>query len=352
MIEASIAEACLAARLYNDPAEERSFEGFVVHMHLSWLYLLHAEFTRDGKDFRYHRKDSPRLLEKIDGEPKRWELARCAVERWTVEDPVRQNIEFFIGLRNKIEHRYASKGNLALSVTLGGYAQALILNYEEELVGQFGETVSLATRLRFPVFVGSFTDQGETVLRRLRKSLPAPMRTFIAEHEAALPTAVANDQRYEFRLRVITELAPRDPEALAIQFTRYDDMTDGQKESIEQLGRKGLVIVREQKRSVVNLDLLKPREIVLEVATQIPFVFNMAHFIRAWQALGVRPASDSEHPERTDERYCYYDNRHRDYGYTPAYAKKLARDLNTADGWRKIFGDNPKKRETGEWINE
>jgi hypothetical protein len=52
MLDASTAEACLAVRLYNDPAETRSFEGFVVHMHLAWLYLLHAVLARDDVDFR------------------------------------------------------------------------------------------------------------------------------------------------------------------------------------------------------------------------------------------------------------------------------------------------------------
>lgn len=42
--------------MYNDPAETRAFEAFVVHMHLAWLYLLHAEFLRDGTDFRYWDK--------------------------------------------------------------------------------------------------------------------------------------------------------------------------------------------------------------------------------------------------------------------------------------------------------
>jgi hypothetical protein len=31
--------------LYNDPSESLSFEGFDVHRHLAWLYLLHAELT-------------------------------------------------------------------------------------------------------------------------------------------------------------------------------------------------------------------------------------------------------------------------------------------------------------------
>jgi len=78
MVEASRDEASLAVRLYNDPAEVRAFEGFVVHMHLAWLYLLHAEFTRDKVDYRYWRRDNPRLLEKVDGEPKRYELASAS----------------------------------------------------------------------------------------------------------------------------------------------------------------------------------------------------------------------------------------------------------------------------------
>jgi hypothetical protein len=55
-----VPKPCLAVRLYNDPSESRSFEGFIVHMHLAWLYLLHAEFLRDGIDYRYRQKDSPR----------------------------------------------------------------------------------------------------------------------------------------------------------------------------------------------------------------------------------------------------------------------------------------------------
>jgi hypothetical protein len=55
-----------------------------------------------------------------------------------------------------------------------------------------------------------------TALRQPRKSLPAPLRRFIAQYEAGLPDGVADDERYELRLRVVNELAPRHPDALAI----------------------------------------------------------------------------------------------------------------------------------------
>jgi len=352
MVEVSRDEASLATRLYNDPAEVRSFEGFAVHMHLAWLYLLHAELTRDGTDFRYHRKDNPRLLVKVDGEPKRWELAQCVAHRWPKpDDPVRLNIEFFIGLRNKIEHRYARQQQ-ALVAALGGHAQALLLNYEEELTGEFGPVASLATRLQFPVFIGSFTDEGEQTLRRLRKGLPAPVRTFITNYHSGLSAETEADPRFEFRLRVMNELAPKDPDALALQFTKYHEMTEEQRAVVEKLGRKGMVISKERQRGIVGHGLMKPTRAVAEVAAAIPYKFTMGQFTKAWKALKVRPPTDDHHPEITDEKYCLYDERHNDYGYTAAYVKKLIRECSTEGGFRKLLGTTPRDKITGEWVGE
>lgn len=342
----------LAVRLYNDSMEARAFEGFVVHMHLAWLYLLHAELTEDGVDIRYRRRDQPRLLDRIDGEPKTWGLRHCVAHRWSENDAVRKNIELFIGLRNKIEHRYAARTQLALNSVLSGHAQAFLLNYEAELTERYGTKVSLATALRFPVFVGSFTQQGEAALLRMRRTLPAPLRNFVAEYYAALDDDVANDPRFELRLRVINELAPKDPNALALQFTRLADMSAEERRAAEELARTGKVIIREQVRGVINLDARKPSEVVAEVAPKIPFMFTMGQFTKAWRTLGIRPPANTPHPERTDERYCSYDSRHNDYGYTQAYVKKLVKDCSTEAGFRRTVGLPPRDRETGDWVGE
>ena len=89
-LQASKGEACLAVDLYNRLHEPRALEAFVIHMHLAWLYLLHAELTRDNVDFRYwDRKRGKRArLVKVNGEPKTWELSRCVENRWKPNDPV------------------------------------------------------------------------------------------------------------------------------------------------------------------------------------------------------------------------------------------------------------------------
>lgn len=297
-LDASVEEACLAVRLYNDPVESRSFEGFVVHMHLAWLYLLHAEFIRDRIDYRYWDTRYKKRLLRVDGEPKRWELERCLRERWPDDtDVVRANLSLFIRLRNRLEHRHAH-ADVALMVTLSGHAHALLLNYEQELTSQFGDDQSLALRLRIPLFVGTFSPQGEQALRRLRKTLPQDLRGFLTDYESGLDESVAADPRFEFRLRATVELAPKDPDAVAIQFTRYDDMTEDERAAVEEMGRKGQVIVRDHKQPVSGLGRLMPKPAAAEVEAGIPFVFNLNHFAAAWRRGKVRPPPGDPHELR------------------------------------------------------
>lgn len=337
-LDASVEEACLAVRLYNDPAESRSFEGFVIHMHLAWLYLLHAEFIRDGVDYRYWDKTGKNRLLRVDGEPKRWELERSMQERWPVDaDPVRVNLHLFIRLRNRLEHRHAHADE-ALMLTLSGHAHALLINFEDELTGQFGDDQSLALRLRIPLFVGTFSAQGEQALRRFRKTLPSDLHGFLTDYESGLDESVVQDSRYEFRLRATVELAPKDPDAVAIQFTRFEDMTDDEKAAVEEMGRKGQVIVRDRKQLVSGLGRLMPKPAAAEVEAGIPFVFNLSHFTGAWKHGKLRPEYGDSNPHRTNTDFCEYDEPTRSYRYTKAYVKHLIKQCSTEDGFRSTTG--------------
>ena len=116
MLDGATEEALLAVDLYNQPRQPRRLEGFFVHMHLAWLYLLHAEFRRDGIDFRYRLPS--RRFERVDGEPKTWDLQKSVSKKWPDGGPAGANLELTIALRNKIEHRYHE----AVGVATAGYA--------------------------------------------------------------------------------------------------------------------------------------------------------------------------------------------------------------------------------------
>jgi hypothetical protein len=131
-------------------------------------------------------------------------------------------------------------------------------------------------------------------------------------------------------------LASKTEADLAISFVREDELTDDEFEILSRLGRKGTVIVRERKRHDVHLDDMKPAEVVAAVAAEVPFEFEMHHFVRAWKHFEVRPPTNDPQSEMTDERYATYDRAHKDYLYRPAFVRKLIRTLQTATGFEDV----------------
>lgn len=95
--------------------------------------------------------------------------------RFAQNDPIRANVEFFIGLRNKIEHRHQD----ALLLATAGYTHAYVINFEGELVARFGVAHSLANQLRFPVFIQSLSPEGVAEQLRLQRRLPKAAHTYI-----------------------------------------------------------------------------------------------------------------------------------------------------------------------------
>lgn len=337
MIEGSQQEALLAVSLYNQVGDGRRLEAFFVHMHLAWLYLFHARFKRDGIDFRCRLPNG--RFDRVDGEPKTWSLAESMSHGWKpADDPVRKNLELTVALRNKIEHRYEE----AISHYVAGYAQALLFNYEAELVERFGSKFSLGQKLRFPVFLNALTAEGVAATLDSQRRVPSKMRAFVAEFESALDPDVTNDHRYDFRIHLVPQLAPKSEADVALRFFREEELTEDQREAFLELGKTGRVIVRERLRDVANLGLLKPSKAAELVESRIPFKFSVyGPFLFAWKKLGVRPPTGDLHPEQTDERYCVYDSPHNDYLYKPAYIEKLVRECSTREGYEALVGRPP-----------
>lgn len=332
-LQASKNEARLAVDLYNRSTRERSLEGFVVHMNLAWLYLFHARFQRDDIDFRYWLDG--RRLKRVRGEPQTWGLRRCLQEEYADEnDPVRRNVEFFIELRDKIEHRYAE----LIATVVAGKTQAHVLNYEEALTERFGARESLGDALRFPVFTSSLTPSAVTALKRSHRKLPKRVSDFIREYDASVPEEVQGDWRYDFRVLLLPQTGPKSDADAVVRFVREDEMTE------EQRGARDVVqtIVREKAVPVQNKGKHKPSKVAALVEEQLGVRFStFAHHTPAWQHYGVRPDKHAARPEVTDERYCVWDEPHNDYLYTDAWVKKLVKDLADPKRFEEVTGHAP-----------
>ena len=55
--------------------------------------------------------------------------------------------------------------------------------------------------------------------------------------------------------------------------------------------------------------------------------FNQAIHVRCWRRYKARPPSGSPTPQETNWKFCVYDKRHNDYGYTQAWLDFLIEKL-------------------------
>lgn len=153
ILENSINSALTAVETYNRPRVQFRIENYIILMIIAWTKLFHAYFQSEIGE-RYFYKEKNGRYKKIDGERKAWELTECIKEYQKMRkpypnltDPVVANLRFFIGIRNKIEHRYWDSSSL--DILLFGECQALLFNYESFLVTLFGEDYSINTCLAY-----------------------------------------------------------------------------------------------------------------------------------------------------------------------------------------------------------
>ena len=98
----------LAVGSYNRPETAFRSGAYIVLMVIAWTSLFHAIFLKNQvKPFHTKiRKGRYVRYERVGGDYKAWELAECVRQFYGGNNSAaRSNLEFFIDLRNKIEHR-------------------------------------------------------------------------------------------------------------------------------------------------------------------------------------------------------------------------------------------------------
>ena len=96
-------------------------------MVIAWTRLFHAHFHQTIGEKYYYKKKGSNRYEIVDGERKSWDLRMCIRKYAALTDAEQANLELFIKLRNKIEHRNIEKREL--DILLFGECQALLSNF-------------------------------------------------------------------------------------------------------------------------------------------------------------------------------------------------------------------------------
>ena len=327
--------ALLAVETYNRPGTAFRSSGFVVLMVIAWTALFHAIFFKKRIRPYYHKKGS-RRFEKVDGDYKTWELTECLQQYYKDHNPaVRKNLEFFIGLRNKIEHRFLPE----LDFEIFGECQAMLMNFETLLSQEFGPKQAVGADFPFALQFSKITqNEQQKAMRSAAKAQLKSVRDFVEKFRSSLSENVSSDQAYSYKVFLIPKVGTHASSSdVAIEFVKYDSSKPEEMKQYERL----VAMIKPKQVSVVNFGGLKAGDVVKEVAAKLGKRFTFNTHVKCWRHFNTRPATNSPAPEACDTRYCYYDAVHKDYVYTPAWVDFLVAKLNDQATYDLIVQGTP-----------
>jgi Protein of unknown function (DUF3644) len=327
-------QVLIAVDFYNRPGDRRSYSDFIIHGHLAWQNLLHADRMRRNVEI-YYREPVPRKVFKRnpDGSKKTWDLSQCLKFEFVDDDPIRANVEFFVGLRNCIEHHFQD----SVLAETAAEAHAYIINFEAEMTRRFGLDETLGTELKFPVFVQSLSPARYEEQRALRKSMPAATSTFITEFRNSVTEEVRDDERFAYRLLLLPMKGPKTDADMALNFVRQDDLSEDELKGL--LGAHGSVIIAEKYREAVHGNEMLPKAAAAAVQARIPFPFGVNDFTRlrkAWQIGPPRTGSRDQLPKSPG--YCAYSPAFSQFVYRPKLVDRIVAAVATAEEYEKLLG--------------
>ncbi len=295
---------------------------------------------RRNEEIFYREPGAKRLFKRNpDGSKKTWDLTQCLKHEFKDNDPVRANIEFFVGLRNHVEHRFQD----AVLIATAAEAHACIINFESELIKRFNAGETLGSELKFPVFVQSLRPPQYEEQRNLRRELPATASTFITEFQNNIADDIRGDERFAYRLLLIPMKGPKTEADMALNFVRQDDLSEEELQAL--LGREGSVIVAEKYREAVHGNEMLPKKAAAAVAERIPFAFSLSDFTRLRKEWEIGPPETGSRKQMPrSEGFCVYSPAFNQFVYRPALVDRMAEALATEDGYFKTLGKtaNPK----------
>lgn len=310
ILESSIDSALLAVEIYNKPRTVFKVENYISLMIMAWTRLFHAHFNSTIGDKYYYKTGN--LYQKVDGERKSWDLSYCIKKYSNLAEAERKNLEFFIALRNKIEHRHIEKETLGIQIF--GECQALLYNYENILTKLFGEEYAVNENLAFSLqFSKVLTKEQREAQKNVLSIEAQDIIEYINKFRTDLSEDVFNSQEYSIKLIQIPKVSNTNRNDLSVEFLNWSKLTPEEQEEVKKI----TTIIKDKTIKVegANVGMYKPNKVVSEVVGKGFENFSLHYHTLLWKLFRVRPAENSETPFDTETKYCHYDEVHGDYVY-------------------------------------
>ena len=274
-------EAALSAiQIYNNPLIKFKTETFIVLMIIAWTYLLHAFYKSKKIDYRYVDKgkstERRKVYLKVEGRYKLWELATCLEQR---ESPVslacKQNLQFLIGLRNRIEHQMVPIIEDIISARL----HACGLNYNKYIVSLFNPRYAIDKDLMFSLQFHKISENQQKLTDKY--TLPTVIKQYIQDFDNSLSQDEYESE--EFAVRYFFVRKTNNHKGTADQVVEF---IPADSELSKGINKQYVVIKETEKKKFL------PGQIVQMMQDKGFKKFKMHHFIDFWH---MRDAKNSKY---------------------------------------------------------
>lgn len=332
LVQKARESALLAVETYNRPTATFRSGAYIVLMVIAWSSLFHAVFLRKRIKPFYRKKNSTRY-EKIDGEPKRWELKECLQQYHKSDNPAaRKNLEFFIGLRNRIEHCSLSQ----LDPEIFGECQAMLLNLESLLISEFGDQYAIRGGLTFALQFSMVAPSGQSAqgAKDQAKSFKG-VKQYVDAFRSSLSTEVQSDLAYSFKVYLVPKIGSHGgKDAVAVEWVKYDPAKPEEMKQYEKV----VAMIKPKEIQIANLGLLKPTQVGNKVAKRLGKPFTTYDHKLCYDHFKIRPSRGAADPSACNAQFCVYDDLHKDYGYKPEWVEFLSEKLADATTYDAVIG--------------
>ena len=163
----------------------------------------------------------------------------------------------------------------------------------------------------------------------------------MAKFEASIDPTIRDDLRYDYRVRLVPIVGPKTDADLALNFVNIDDLSEAERKTMIEAGRTGTVLIKTKNVEVAGKDKLLPKQVCLQVESELPFRFAIHQHTEMWHRLNVRPAHGDKDPYATETKYCVFNETFKQYAYTQAWVKRIVSEIDTVEKYHAFFGRYP-----------
>ncbi len=323
ILKGSIDAALLAVEVYNKPRTTFRSQAYIVLMIIAWTRLFHAYFNKTIGNRYYYKKPNGRykLIGK-EQERKAWELTTCINEYEKYEslsEPVKANLQLFIGLRNKIEHRNIDKKEVDTSIF--GECQSFLYNYENLLIHIFGKEYALNESLAFALqFSYMRHEEQKQASKNVLSAELQEIRDYIENYRSNLSEEVFNSQEYSIKLIPIPKISNTNRNDQTMEFVRADQFSPETSQPITVITKDKPVSVEAK-----NVGKILPGQVIKKIKEITRLDLNFHDHMCLYTIFSVRPPGKDPNPDVTNTQYCHYDFANTNYVYNESWVEFIVK---------------------------